>query len=118
MMYKKNATVLVPSELMYAFDPNQEIVFVATREKDLIVLHPVQTQPNNHRGINSKDYLKGYLMGMSDGYHKGYSDALAYEDLQLTDLDDNDDDDLPDCTGLCKTCPHYDDLFDSCKLYT
>lgn len=114
MMYKKNVTVLVPSKLMYAVDPNQEIVFVATREKNLIVLHPVQTQPNNHNSINSKDYQKGYLMGMSDGYHKGYSDALAYDDLQLSDLDY--DDDLPDCTGLCKACPHYDDLFGICKF--
>lgn len=116
MMYTKNATVLVPSELMCAFDPNQEIVFVATRKKDLIVLHPVQMQSNNHRGINSKDYQKGYLMGMSDDYHKVYSDALAYEDLQLSDLDD--DDDLPDCTGLCKACPHYDDLLSICKFHT
>jgi hypothetical protein len=114
-MYKKKVTVLVPSELMYAFDPNQEILFVATRVKNLIVLHPVQTQSNNHSSINSKDYQKGYLMGMSDGYHKGYSDALAYEDLQFSDLDD--DDDLPDCTDFCQTCPHYDDLFDSCKQY-
>lgn len=114
-MYKKNATVLVPSELMHAFDPNQEIVFVATREQDLIILRPAHVQLNNHCGINFKDYQKGYLMGMSDGYHKGYSDALAYENLHLSGLDD--DDDLPDCTGLCKACPHYDDLFDSCKLY-
>lgn len=53
-------------------------------------------------------------MGMSDGYHKGYSDALAYEDLQFSGLDD--DADLPDCTGLCKACPHYDDLFGICKF--
>ncbi len=115
MMYKKNATVLVPSELMYAFDPNQDIVFVATREKDLIVLRSVHAQLNNQCGINSKDYQKGYLMGMGNGYHKGYSDALAHENLHLSGLDD--DDDLPDCTELCKACPHYDNLFDSCKLY-
>lgn len=114
MMYKKNATVLVPSELMYAFDQNQEIVFVATMEKDLIVLRPVHAQHNNQCSTNSKDYQKGYLMGISEGYHKGYSDALACENLRLSDIDD--DDDLPDCTGLCKACPHYDDLFGICKF--
>lgn len=114
MMYKKNATVLVPSELMYAFDPNQEIVFVATKEKDLIVLRPVHAQHNNQYSTNSKDYQKGYLMGMSDGYHKGYSDAMAYGNLRDSSLDE--DDGLPDCTGLCKACPHYDDLFGICKL--
>lgn len=57
-MYKKNVTVLVPSELMYAFDLNQEIVFFATREKDLIALYPVHTQRNNQCSINSKDYKK------------------------------------------------------------
>ena len=55
-------------------------------------------------------------MGMNDGYHKGYADAMAYEAIKNAITPEEDD--LPDCTGFCKACPHYDELFDSCKYYT
>ena len=41
MKYKIYVAVLVPSELLYAFDPDQESVFVAARERGLIVLRPI-----------------------------------------------------------------------------
>ena len=55
-------------------------------------------------------------MGMNDGYHKGYADAMAYEEIK--DIIAEEEADLPDCTGFCKACPHYDDLFDTCKFYS
>lgn len=41
MIYKKSITVLVPSELLYAFDPDHEQEFVLSRERGLIVARPV-----------------------------------------------------------------------------
>lgn len=41
MKYRKNVTVLVPSELLYAFDPDLDNVFIAVRERGMIVLHPI-----------------------------------------------------------------------------
>jgi hypothetical protein len=114
MMYKENVTVLVPSELLYAFDPDNENTFVAAREKGLIVFRPINAHADNQCDVNSKYYQKGYLLGLSEGYHKGYADAMAYEDMQTEGLED---DDFPDCPGFCNACPHYDDLFDSCKFY-
>lgn len=41
MIFKKNITVLVPSELLYAFDPDHEHQFVLSREHGLLVARPV-----------------------------------------------------------------------------
>lgn len=116
MKYKINVAVLVPSELLYAFDPDQESVFVAARERGLIVLRPINAPVGIQCNVNSDDYKKGYLNGANDGFHKGYTYAMAAD--KIMKLFAEDEDDLPDCTGFCKTCPHYDDLFDSCKYYT
>ena len=37
MEVRKRITAIVPSELLYAFDPDHEHVFVVTREKGKIV---------------------------------------------------------------------------------
>ena len=116
MKYRINVAVLVPSELLYAFDPDQESVFVAARERGLIVLRPINATIENQCSANTRDYKKGYLMGMNDGYHKGYADAMAYEEIK--DIIAGEEEDLPDCTGFCKACPHYDELFDTCKFYS
>ena len=116
MKYKINVAVLVPSELLYAFDPDQESVFVAVRERGLIVLRPINAPVENQCNVNSDDYKKGYMMGATDGYRTGYVYAIAAEKIKKLFTDDEDE--LPDCTGFCKACPHYDDLFDTCKFYT
>jgi hypothetical protein len=116
MKYKINVAALVPSELLYAFDPDQESVFVAARERGLIVLRPINAPVESQCNINSDDYKKGYLIGANDGFHKGYTYAMAAD--KIMKLFAEDEDEFPDCTGFCKTCPHYDDLFDSCKYYT
>ena len=41
MIFKKSITVFVPSELLYAFDPDHEHEFVLSRERGLIVARPV-----------------------------------------------------------------------------
>ena len=116
MHYRKNVTVLVPCELLYAFDPDQENIYVAAREKGLIVLRPIDVHTDNQCDVNSNSYQKGYLMGMSEGYHKGYADAMAYEELHNAHTED--DADISGYTGFYKVCPHYNDLFDICKYYS
>ena len=41
MIVKKNVTVLIPSELLYAFDSGCEHQFVLLRERGLFVARPV-----------------------------------------------------------------------------
>ena len=41
MIIKKNVTVLIPSELLYAFDPDCEHEFLLSKDRDLIVARPV-----------------------------------------------------------------------------
>ena len=115
MMTKMNVTVLVPSELLYAFDPDQEHIFIAARERGMLVLRPYGAGSEHQCNTDEISYRNGYLVGMSDGYHKGYSDALAFEDLIL-ERKANDKADSR-CIGYCNACPQYDDLFDVCRLY-
>lgn len=116
MNYRKKVTVLFPSELLYVFNPDQENTYIAARERGLIVLRPTTTHTDGQCKVDDMEYRRGYLSGLSDGYHKGYSDAMAYEDLTKTLAVSNDD--APECAGFCKACPHYDDLFDTCKFYS
>lgn len=112
MNYQKNVSVIIPSELLYAFDPDDNNTFIAAREHGLIVLHPLATSSANPCKFGRSQFQKGYLAGMSDGYDKGYSDALDSEDdMQMETVLD------PNCAGFCPGCPHYDDLFDTCRFY-
>ena len=113
MKYRKNVTVLVPSELLYAFDPDQDNVFIAARERGMIVLRPIAASSASPCDVSKSDFQKGYRAGMSAGYDKGYSDAMDYEALA-----NKDEDVCPDCAGFCYACPHYDDLFDVCRFYS
>ena len=111
MMYRKSITILIPSELLHTIDSNTEHILVARCSDDAIVLRPIITQPLTFFNTFSKEYQKGYLMGLSDGYHKGYCDSMAFESMCLKHQDD------VNCAGLRNTCPYYDDLLNSCKLY-
>ena len=114
--YRMNVTVLVPSELQDTLIPDQESIFIAARERGIIVLRPINAPVENQCNKNSNDYKNGYLMGVNDGFQKGYAYAMAAD--KIMKLFSEDEDEFPDCTGFCKTCPHYDDLFDSCRYYT
>jgi hypothetical protein len=116
MYYRTNVTVLVSSELVDTFDPDHESIFIAARERGIIVLRPINAPVENQCNENSNDYQSGYMMGANDGFQKGYAYAMAAD--KIMKLFTEDEDELPDCTGFCKACPHYDDLFDTCKFYS
>lgn len=42
MELRKRITVLIPSELVYAFDPDHEHIFIAARERGRIVARPME----------------------------------------------------------------------------
>ena len=49
MTVKRNITVIVPDELVYALDPDCEYVFVLSREKGRIVARPtMEAVPECH----------------------------------------------------------------------
>lgn len=114
--YRINVTVLVPAELQDTLDPDQESIFIASREQGIIVLRPINSPIENHYDASTNDYKAGYMMGENDGYLKGYAYAKAVD--RIKKLFEEDEDELPDCTGFCRACPHYDDLFDTCKYYS
>lgn len=116
MYYRTNVTVLVSSELVDTFDPDHESIFIAARERGIIVLRPINAPVENQCNENSNDYQSGYIMGANDGFQKSYAYAMAAD--KIMKLFTEDEDELPDCTGFCKACPHYDDLFDTCKFYS
>ena len=114
MMYKKHVTVLVPSELLHAFDPDFDNEFVAIREKGTIVLRPKISCEGSSCELMKTDYRRGYFAGMKEGYYQGYTDALECDEPANIDDYSNEQ---PSCEGQCSRCPHYDDLFDTCKYY-
>ena len=68
MYYRTNVTVLVSSELVDTFDPDHESIFIAARERGIIVLRPINALVENQCNENSNDYQSGYMMGANDGF--------------------------------------------------
>ena len=99
MMYRKSITILIPSELLHTIDFNTEHILVARCSDDAIVLRPIITQPLTFFNTFSKEYQKGYC------------DSMTFESMCLKHQDE------VNCAGLRNTCPYYDDLLNSCKLY-
>ena len=125
MTFRKNITVLVPSELIYTFDADLEPIFVMTRERGKIVVRP-EVEYNTVKPCSNivHDYKKGYLSGVTDGYEDGYrqgfSDGVQNEEFDpryrakhwlISDSNYIE----PDCTGDCSNCRYYDELFDVCS---
>lgn len=123
MELRKRVTVLVPSELVYAFDPDREHVFVAAQERGRIVARPMEEyiclrKCDSHR----RQYLNGFAAGMAtsyeDGYRQDYNDGrdnLSYDASQAEhDWWDDDDYVSSHCPGDCETCRYYDDINGSC----
>lgn len=114
MNYHLSVAVLVPSELLYAFDPDSETEFVAVRERGTIVLRPKYSCEGVPCELVKTDYRRGYFAGMKEGYYQGYTDALECDDP--VNIDDHTNE-PPSCEGQCDRCPYYDDLFDTCRYY-
>lgn len=114
MDYRISVAVLVPSELLHAFDSNYENEFVAVRERGTIVLRPKVPCEGTSCELMKTDYRRGYFAGMKEGYSQGYNDAIECD--SPADIEDRIND-TPECGGQCNRCPYYDDLFDSCRYY-
>ena len=114
MKYRLSVAVLVPSELLHAFDPNYEQEFVAVREQGTIVLRPNISYEGTSCELMKTDYRRGYFAGMKEGDFQGYTDALECD--EPANIDDNSNE-QPSCEGQCSRCPYYDDLFDTCRYY-
>lgn len=121
MKIVKHVKMLIPSELLYAFDPDAEDVFLVAREKGRLVARPLSEhacRPECDR------YEEGYDDGYEDGRAKGYNEALKdleenYDDFEdEDDCDDEDDSEEQICDCLCIGCPCYDDLNDRCRHKT
>ena len=70
MEITKQVTMLVPSELLYAFDPDAANIFVITRELGRLVARPL-SEYQNHPECSR--YEEGYNDGFEDGIAKGYT---------------------------------------------
>ena len=114
MKYRLSVAVLVPSELLHAFDPNYEQEFVAVREQGTIVLRPNISYEGTSCELMKTDYRRGYFAGMKEGYFQGYTDALECDEPANIEDDSNEQ---PSCEGQCNRCPHYDDLFETCRYF-
>jgi hypothetical protein len=123
MELRKRITVLVPSELVYAFDPDHEHVFIAAREKGRIIARPMEevAMPGTRirgRKVYNNGYASGMKAGYEDGYRKGYNDcmdSLEYDSRYDTALDYGDGGlNSFHCTGHCTTCRYYDDINGTC----
>lgn len=119
MKIVKHVKMLVPSELLYAFDPDAEDVFLIAREKGRLVARPLSEYASHSE---CDRYEEGYDDGYEDGRAKGYNEALKdleenYDDFE-DDCEDEDDSDEQICDCLCIGCPCYDDLNDRCRHKT
>lgn len=89
MMIVKHVKMLVPSELVYAFDPASEDLFVIAREKGRLTARPVSEcgflpECNPHHAHYT-------------GNHKFGAGSNRNNDVR------------------CLACPCYDDLHDRCR---
>ena len=118
MKIVKQVTMLVPSELLYAFDPDAEDIFVIARERGRLVARPISEYQNLPECTR---YEEGYNDGYEDGHAKGYNDALKEfeenydEEYDTEDYDPDDSSDEQLCDFLCIGCPCYDEMNDRCR---
>lgn len=118
MRIVKQVTMLVPSELLYAFDPDAANIFVIARERGRLVARPLSEYQNLPE---CSRYKEGYNDGFEDGIAKGYNDALKEfeakfdEDLVPEDYEMDDPSEEYPCDSLCINCPWYDDMSDRCR---
>lgn len=128
MNIKKSITVVVPSELVYAFDADHTPIFVLTRERGRIVARP-EVEYSSLKPCTSlkHDYRNGYMSGVVDGYEDGYRQGFndgqqneefnpCYRAKHWLVSDQNYIE--PECTGDCRGCRYYDETFDLCSYKT
>ena len=126
MEVRKRITAIVPSELLYVFDPDHEHVFVVTREKGKIVARPMEEFASGGKGgPSNNEYRKGYMSGVvdgyEDGYRQGYNDCFdndefdpRYRGKKWLATDEVRDD--HQCMGDCWDCRYYDEIFRVCRV--
>lgn len=86
MMIVKHVKMLVPSELIYAFDPTSEDFFVIAREKGRLTARP----------ISECGFLPEYSSHYTGNHKVGACSNRNYD-------------------VRCIACPCYDDLHDRCR---
>lgn len=89
MMIVKHVKMLVPSELIYAFDPTSEDLFVIAREKGRLTARPLSEC--------------GFLPECTP-YHAHYTGNHKLDASCNRNYD-----------ARCIACPCYDDLHDRCR---
>ncbi len=119
MELRKRITVLVPSELVYAFDPDHEHVFIAAREKGRIIARPaeeyISLKPcDSYHGRHLPGYTTGMLASFENGYRNGYRHGLDKGRFDTRHDFSNDMQPGFSCTGQCTTCQFYDDVSETC----
>ena len=128
MNIRKSITVVVPSELVYAFDADHTPIFILTRERGRIVARPEVEYSSLKPCTGLKhDYRNGYVSGVvegyEDGYRQGFNDGQQNEEFNpcyrakpwlVSDQNYIE----PECTGDCRGCRYYDETFDLCSYKT
>lgn len=88
MIIVKHVKMLVPSELLYAFDPASEDLFVIARERGRLTARPVSES--------------GFLPECSSHNERCNNNHKFTATIRNVDR-------------RCVTCPCYDDLHDRCR---
>lgn len=119
MELRKRVTVLVPSELVYAFDPDHEHVFIAAREKGRIVARPMEEyialKPcDNYQGRYLPGYTAGMIASFENGYRNGFRHGLDKGKFDARLALDSGRKIAFSCTGQCTSCQFYDDINETC----
>lgn len=81
MNHSQSPILLIPRNMMNNLPEDRGVLLVAIRYGNRITLLPCIDESVVTQSENDWHYRKGYLSGLSDGYHKGFSDALAAEAL-------------------------------------
>lgn len=102
--------VLVPEELLNAFDSEYEKEFFAVREHGRIILRPRILTNELFCKLAESNYRRGYFAGIKEGY----TDAIECDPPANICCEVNE---FRACAGHCVLCPYYDDLFETCRYY-
>lgn len=106
--------VLVPEELLNAFDSKYEKEFFAVLEHGRIILRPRIPTNEVFCELAESNYRRGYFAGIKEGYDQGYTDAIECDPPADICCEVNE---LRACDVHCILCPYYDDLFETCRYY-
>lgn len=125
MEAKFNIKVIVPDELKYLFEGDNDNLFVAVREKGRILVKPfaeygIGVSCNTREQIYRTGFVDGSNDGYENGYNRGFEDASHNEEYDPRYRASSWNSGVSSvsnvkCTGDCRECPFYDDIFDICR---